>query len=81
VIHAPRTLEGWQAWDLAGRLGGQIRAVPGVVLGWDMGAALAMAEALGIDPRAAAELLPVIEAVMARHLNAQMDGETTRKSG
>jgi len=48
--------------------------VPGVVLGWDMSAALAMAEALGVDHRAAAELLPVIEAVMARYLNEQMDG-------
>ena len=66
--------EGWQVWDLAGRLGGQIRAVPGVVLGWDMSAALAMAAALGVDLRAAAELLPVIEAVMVRRLNAQMDG-------
>ena len=46
--------------------------MPGVVLGWDMCAALAMAEALGIDPRAAAEFLPVIEAVMAKHLNGQM---------
>jgi hypothetical protein len=52
--------------------------VPGVVLGWDMAAALAMAKALGIDPRAAAELLPVIEAVMARHLNAQMDDTGTK---
>tara|TARA_R110002073_G_scaffold11117_24_gene51475 strand:+ start:5235 stop:5408 length:174 start_codon:yes stop_codon:yes gene_type:complete len=51
--------------------------VPGVVLGWDMGAALAMAEALGVDPRAAAEFLPVIEAAMAKHLNDQMDGVAT----
>jgi hypothetical protein len=40
-----------------------------VVLGWDMTAALAMAAALGVDLRAAAELLPVIEAVMVRRLN------------
>jgi hypothetical protein len=73
-VHAPRTWEGWQVWDLAGRLGGQIRTVPGVVLGWDMTAALAMARALGVDTRAAAEFLPVIEAVMARALNEQMDG-------
>ncbi|MCC5989762.1 MAG: hypothetical protein JJT95_19000 [Pararhodobacter sp.] len=73
-MNAPRTWEGWQVWDLAGRLNGQIRAVPGVVLGWDMTAALAMAKALGVDARAAAEFLPVIEAVMARHLNQQMDG-------
>jgi hypothetical protein len=45
-----------------------------VVLGWDMSAALSLAAALGVDPRAAAEFLPVIEAVMARHLNNQMDG-------
>ncbi len=43
--------------------------MPGVVLGWDMSAALAMAAALGVDLRAAAELLPVIEAVMVRRLN------------
>ena len=48
--------------------------MPGVVLGWDMSAALAMADALGVDARAAVEFLPVIEAVMARHLNQQMDG-------
>ena len=48
-------------------------AMGGVVLGWDMNAALAMADALGIDPRAAVELLPVIEAVMVRKLNEQTD--------
>jgi hypothetical protein len=45
----------------------------GLVLGWDMSAALAMADALGIDPRAAVELLPVIEAVMVRKLNEQTE--------
>ena len=45
-----------------------------MVLGWDMTAALAMAEALGVDRRAAVELLPVLEAVMAETLNARMDG-------
>ena len=37
-----------------------------------MGAALAMARALGIDPRITAELLPEIEAVMVRKLNEQI---------
>lgn len=46
--------------------------VPGAVLGWDIGAALAMAQALGIDTLIAAELLPEIEAVMVRKLNEQM---------
>jgi len=48
-------------------------ALPSLVLGWDMSAALAMADALGIDPRAAVELLPVIEAVMVRKLKEQTD--------
>jgi len=46
--------------------------IPGAVLGWDMGAALAMAQALGIDALTAAELLPEIEAVMVRKLNEQI---------
>ena len=43
--------------------------IPGTVIGWDLGAALALAQALGIAPLAAAELLPEIEAVMVRKLN------------
>lgn len=46
--------------------------MPGAVLGWDMGAAMALAQALGITPLIAAELLPEIEAVMVRKLNEQM---------
>jgi hypothetical protein len=42
------------------------------VLGWDMGAALALAQALGIDTLIAAELLPEIEAVMVRKLNERI---------
>ena len=42
------------------------------MLGWDMGAVLAMAAAAGLDPRAAVELLPVIEAAMVRAVNAQI---------
>jgi hypothetical protein len=52
-----------------GRLGGQRRVIPGAVIGWDMGAALALASALGMDLLAAGELLPEIEAVMVRKLN------------
>ena len=29
------SLEGAQAWALALKMGGQIRAIPGAVLGWD----------------------------------------------
>ena len=48
--------------------------IPGAVLGWDMGAALALAQALGVSPLIAAELLPEIEAVMVRKLNEHMEG-------
>ena len=61
-------------WDLVGRLGGQLRVIPGAILGWDMGTALALASGLGIDTLIAAELLPEIEAVMVRKLNEQMAG-------
>lgn len=71
-MNRPKTEDGWQIWDLVGRLGGQLRVIPGAVLGWDMGAALAMANALGIDALIAAELLPEIEAVMVRKLNEQI---------
>ena len=46
--------------------------IPGAVLGWDMGAALAIANALGINTLIAAELLPEIEAVMVQKLNEQI---------
>jgi hypothetical protein len=72
-LNRPETHEGWQVWDLVGRLGGQLRVLPGAVIGWDMSAALALGDALGVPPLAMAELLPVIEAVMVAKLNEQMD--------
>ena len=42
------------------------------MIGWDLGAALALAAALGIEPLVAAELLPEIEAVMVRKLGEQV---------
>ncbi|MCL4189307.1 MAG: hypothetical protein KJZ85_17035 [Rhodobacteraceae bacterium] len=67
------TQEGWQVWDLVGRLGGQLRVTPGAVIGWDLTAALCLGDALGVPPAVAAELLPVIEAVMVAKLNEQME--------
>jgi len=52
---------------------------PGAVLGWDMGAAIALAQALGVNTLIAAELLPEIEAVMVRKLNEEMAGEAGEK--
>jgi hypothetical protein len=46
--------------------------LPGAVIGWDMTAALALGDALGVPALAMAELLPVIEAVMVAKLNEQM---------
>lgn len=46
-----------------------MRVIPGAVIGWDIGAALAMGAALGISSPAIAELLPEIEAVMVRRVN------------
>ena len=47
--------------------------LPGAVIGWDLSAALALADGLGVPPAAAAALMPVIEAVMVAKLNEQMD--------
>jgi hypothetical protein len=47
--------------------------LPGAVIGWDLTAALALGDALGVPPAATAELLPVIEAVMVMSLNEQME--------
>jgi hypothetical protein len=49
--------------------------LPGAVIGWDMTAALALGDAIGVPPLAMAELLPVIEAVIVRRLNEQMAAE------
>jgi len=74
-LNRPLTVEGWQVWDLAQRLTGQLRVVPGAVLGLDMTAALAIADALGVDTLVAAELLPEIEAMMVRGLNDRIRAE------
>ena len=47
--------------------------MPGAVFGWDLTAALALGDALGVPPAAAAELLSVVEPVMVEKLNEQME--------
>lgn len=46
--------------------------LPGAVIGWDMSAALALGDALGVPPLAMAELLPALEAVMVAKLNEEL---------
>ncbi len=55
--------------------------LPGAVIGWDLNAALALGDALGIPPPAMAELLPAIEAVMVAKLNEQMEQSHGGKTG
>ena len=77
-MNRPQTFEGVQVWDLVGRLGGQLRATKQIILGWDMGAALAMARALGINGLVAMELLPEIEAVMVKKVNERIGEQDVR---
>ena len=44
----------------------------GGILGWDMTAALAVGQALGIAPLVVAEFVPAIEAIMVRKANEQI---------
>ena len=62
-------------WSLTNRLGGQLRLFGHRVVGFDMTAALAMADALGIHKRAVMELLPGVESAMVRKLSEIMEGE------
>lgn len=74
-MNQPQTHDGWQVWDLVCRLGGQTRVAGKAVIGWDMGSALALAHALGLNPMVAAELLPELEAVMVRRINEKIGTE------
>ena len=71
-MNAAQSVEGAGVWDLALKLGGQLRVVPGAVIGWDLGAAVALGRALGVNPLATAEILPAIEAVAVRAINEQL---------
>ena len=51
-----------------------MRVVGKAVLGWDMGAAFSLADALGLNPMVVAELLPELEAVMVRRINEKIGG-------
>jgi hypothetical protein len=57
-------------WDLMQRLTGQLRVVGnGAVIGIDMAPAFLLADALGVNQFALAELFPIAEAVIIRKIN------------
>lgn len=49
-----------------------MRVVGKAVIGWDMTAAMALADALGLNAMVVAELLPELEAVMVRRINEKI---------
>ena len=49
-----------------------MRVAGKAIIGWEMGSALALAHALGVNPMVVAELLPDLEAVMVRRLNEKI---------
>ena len=51
---------------------GQLRALPGAVIGWDMDAGMALAAALGVPLLLVAECLPELEAIAVRRINDRM---------
>jgi len=69
-------------WRLTGLIEGQLRVIPGAVVGFDLTAALAAADAIGLDRGAVVELLPVIEARMVAAVNRQIASDAdTSNSG
>ncbi len=59
------------------RAGGQIRAIPGAVLGFDMTAVLAMARATGISEALVCDFLPAIEAALVAGANQKTENDLT----
>lgn len=51
------------------RCGGQLRAVPGAVLGYDMASVMAMADGLGVPREVVAEFMPLIERAVVGAMN------------
>ena len=72
-MNEPRSVEGWQAWDLLLRSGNQLRILRRTVVGLDLSAALALGEALGLPPFVAAEFLTDAEATIVAALNRAID--------
>lgn len=72
---APRTVEGRAVWHLLTATERQLRVVQGAVVGFDLGAMLAVARAMGVCPVAAAELLTAAEPVAVHHMNERIKSD------
>jgi high-affinity K+ transport system ATPase subunit B len=69
-VNRLQTVEGAAVWDLLKRMTGQMRHMgQGHVTGWEMATAFTLADALGVDRFALAELYPMAEAAMVRKVN------------
>lgn len=73
--HEPKSIEGWQAWDLAIRCEGQLRFSEMVATGLDFTAVMRMADALGYDKVATAEFLSSIENGLTAAINEKISSE------
>lgn len=51
----------------------QVRGGFGALLGWDLGAGLALAQALGLNTFIVADLLPAVEMVAIHKINEQLE--------
>lgn len=68
-----QTVEGEAVWDLLKKLTGQLRLTgAGLVVGLDLGAALQLADALGVNKFALVEIFPGAEAAIVRKFNEQI---------
>ena len=74
-MNQPESLEARLVWELVMKLGFQVRAVQGAILGWDFSAAFALADAMGIPRQAVAVFLPEIEAVAIPRINERIRQE------
>lgn len=76
-INAPQSVEGHRVWDLAIKCNRQLRVGPSGVFGYDMGAVLAMGQALGVPAAAIAEFMPQIEAAAVAAWRDQLKTDRT----
>lgn len=58
----------------------QVRGGFGSILGWDLGAAFALSQALGLNGFVVAELLPAVESVAVMKINEQLEARRDERA-